>query len=98
MHHNGKGRKLGSGEIRRHREGRERNRKVEKKRQKGGQTKITGSRARQLKIAIFFYSLARGSRPAYCARENSWSRTRKVGSSCLVFRRSAISSFQPCYV
>jgi len=60
--------------------------------------KITGLRARQLEIAIFFYSLARGSRPTYCARENSWSRTKRVESSHLVFERSAVLSFQPCYV
>jgi len=41
---------------------------------------------------------ARGSRPAYCVRENSWSRTRRVGSNHLVFGRSTVSSFWPCYV
>jgi len=70
----------------------------ERERQKVGQIKITRSRARQLKISISFYSPARGSRPAYCVREDSWSRTRRVGNNHLVFRRSAISLFWPCYV
>jgi len=70
----------------------------ERERQKGGQMKIMRSRTRQLKISIFFYSPARGSRPAYCVREDFWSKTRRVGSNHLVFRRSAISLFWPCYV
>ena len=60
--------------------------------------KVMHSRARQLKIVIFFYSLVRGLRPIYYIREDSWSRTRRVGSSHLVFGRSDISSFQPYYV
>ena len=86
MHHNGKGRKLGSRGMRRYRGGRER--------QKVGQIKITRSRARQLKISISFYSPARGSRPAYCVREDSWSRTRRVESGHSVLRRSAVDGDQ----
>jgi len=33
--------------------------------------KITSLRARQLEITVSIYSLARGSRPAYHAKENS---------------------------
>jgi len=51
------------------------------------------SRARQLEIAIFVYSLARGSRPVYHMREDSRSRIRRVGSSHQVFRKGTISSF-----
>ena len=60
--------------------------------------KIMCSRARQLEIAISFYNLERGSRPVYCAREDSRSRTRRVGRDNLMFRKSIVSSFQPCYV
>jgi len=47
--------------------------------------KITCSRARQLKITISVYSLARGSRSAYHAREDSWSKIREWGvvTECL---------------
>jgi len=62
-----------------------------------GSLTITRSRARQLKIAVSVYSLARGSRPAYHARENSWSRIR-VGSNHLVFRKGTTLLFRPCYV
>jgi len=60
--------------------------------------KIMHSRARQLEIAVSVYSLARGSRPTYCAREDSWSKVRRVGSSHLVFGKGATSSSWPCYV
>jgi len=60
--------------------------------------KITSSRARQLEITVSIYSLARGSRPAYHAKENSQSRTGRVESSHLVFGESAVSSFWLCYV
>jgi len=60
--------------------------------------KITCSRARQLKIAVFIYSLVRGSRLDHYARENSWSRIRESRSSCLVYGKGAISSLQPCYI
>jgi len=56
------------------------------------------SRAKQLEIAVSIYSLERGSRSAYHAREDSQSRIRKVGSGYLVFGKGAISSFQPYYV
>jgi len=55
--------------------------------------KITHPRARQLEIAIFVYSLARGLRPAYYAREESRSRTRRAGSSHLVFGKNTILLF-----
>ena len=60
--------------------------------------KITCSRARQLEITIFFYSPARDARPIYYVRENSRSRTRRVGSSHLVFGKSTVSLFWHCYV
>jgi len=60
--------------------------------------KIMHSRARQLKIVVSFYSPAKGLRPAYCAREDSRSRTRRVGSSHLVFKKGTVSSFWPYYV
>jgi len=60
--------------------------------------KITCSRARQLKIVVSVYSLARGSRLDHCARENSQSRTRGVRSNYPVFGRGTISLLQPCYV
>jgi len=60
--------------------------------------KVTYLRARQLEKAIFFYSLARDLRSTYCMREDFWSRTRRIGSSHLVLRRSTISSFWPYYV
>jgi len=44
-------------------------------------------KATQLEITIFFYSLARGSRPDYCAEEDSESRDRGLGSGHLVFGR-----------
>jgi len=47
-------------------------------------------RARQLGITVSFYSLARDSRPIYCAREDSRSRTRKVESGHLVFRKGTV--------
>jgi len=56
------------------------------------------SRARQLEIATSFYSPERGSRTAYCVKEDSWSRVRGVGSSYQVFGRDAASSYQPYYV
>jgi len=43
--------------------------------------KTMHSRARQLKITISFYGLARGSRTTYHAKEDSWSRVRGSGSS-----------------
>jgi len=52
--------------------------------------KITYSRARQLEITIFIYSLARNSRPTYCVKEDSQSRIRRVASSHLVFGKGAI--------
>jgi len=56
--------------------------------------KMTCSRARRLKIAIFVYSLTRGLRPGHCAREDSWSRTRRVESGHSVLRRSAVDGDQ----
>ena len=55
--------------------------------------KIIYSRARQPKITISFYSLARGSRYIYYLEKNSRNRTRRVGSSYLVFGKGAVSSF-----
>jgi len=52
--------------------------------------KIMCSRARQLEIVVSIYSPARGSRPTDCAREDSWSRTKRVGSGHPVFGRSAV--------
>ena len=52
--------------------------------------KIMCSRARQLKIAIFVYSPARGSRPDHSLWKNPQSRTRRVGSSYSVFGRSTV--------
>jgi len=43
--------------------------------------KETHSRARQLKITVFAYSLSRGLRTNHWAREGSWSRTKRAGSS-----------------
>jgi len=60
--------------------------------------KIMYSRARRLKIAVSIYSLAKGSRPTYHAREDSQSRIRRVESSYLVFGKSTASSFWPCYI
>jgi len=60
--------------------------------------KIMRPRAKQLEIVISVYSLARDLRPAYHARKESRSRTRRAGSSHLVFGKSTISSFWPCYV
>jgi len=60
--------------------------------------KIMGLRARQLKIAISIYSPARGSRFICHAREDSRSRTRRVGSDRLVVRKSVVSSFWPYHV
>jgi len=41
---------------------------------------------------------ARGSRPDHWVKKDSQSRTRRVESNHLVFRRSAVSSLWPCYV
>jgi len=60
--------------------------------------KITCLRTRQLEIAVSVYSLARGSRPAYCAREDFQGRIRRVENSYLVFGKGAASLFWPCYV
>jgi len=60
--------------------------------------KIMHSRARQLEIAVFFYSPARGSRPNHRAVGNFWSRVRGSGSGHPVFGRSIVSSLWPCYV
>jgi len=60
--------------------------------------KITYSRARWLEIAISAYSLARDLRPNYSMWKDPRSRTRRVRSSHPVFRRSAVSSLQPCYI
>jgi len=60
--------------------------------------KIMRSRARRLEIIISVYSLARGLRPAYYAGEDCRSRTRRMESGYLVFRKGAILLFQPCYV
>jgi len=56
------------------------------------------SKARQLRIATSFYSLARGSRTAYCVKEDSWSRVRGAGSEHQVFGRGAVSSAWAYYV
>ena len=56
------------------------------------------SRARQLKIAVSFYSPARGLRTVYCVREDFWSRVRRVESGHPVFRRGTVLSFWPYYV
>jgi len=53
---------------------------------------------KRLEIAVSFYSPARGLRPVYCVREDSRSRTRRVGSGYPVFGRSAVSLFWLCYV
>jgi len=66
--------------------------------QKEGWMKIMCSRAKQLKITISVYSLARGLRPVYHVREDSQSRIRKVGSGHLVFGKGTTSLFWPCYV
>jgi len=60
--------------------------------------KVRCSRARQLEIAVLFYSPTRGSRLIYCLEKNPRSRTKRIGSSHLVFGKGTISSFQPCYV
>jgi len=60
--------------------------------------KVICSRTRQLKIAVSFYSPARGSRPIYCLEKNPRNRTKRVGSNHLVFRKDAILSFWPYYV
>ena len=61
-------------------------------------TKTTYLRTKQLEITIFFYSLTRGLRTTYCAKEDSWSRVRGIGSGYQVFGRGATSSYQPYYV
>ena len=53
--------------------------------------KIMHSRARRLKITISIYSPARGSRSSHHARENFWSKTKRVGSGHLVLGRSTVS-------
>ena len=60
--------------------------------------KVMHLRARQLEIAVHFYSPTRGSRPIYCLEKNPRSRTRKVGSSHLVFGKGTVLLFWPCYV
>jgi len=42
--------------------------------------KTTHLRARQLEITVSFYSLARGLRTAYHAKEDSWGGVRGSGS------------------
>ena len=55
------------------------------------------SRTKWLEIVVFFYSPARGLRPIYCLEKNPRSRTRRVGSSHLMFGKGT-NSFQPCYI
>jgi len=50
--------------------------------------KITCLRAKQLKIAISIYSLARDLRPNHCAEKDSWSRVRGSESDHLVLRKA----------
>jgi len=56
------------------------------------------SRARRLKIAIFLYSLSKGSGAIYYLEKNPRSRIRGVGSSSQVIRRGTISSFYSYYL
>ena len=54
-------------------------------------------RARRLKIAVSFYSPAKGLRAIHCLEKNPWSRIRGVRSSSQVIGRGAVSSFHSYY-